>query len=102
MVFRLKGFAMNLQRNRTKLNVWLIINIIVITVYTRIFRAYFFWNLAKKNWGACIIWNKVGTAAPPNKMIPSHVKEWSANHVLSRVWLQDLIITRSQQKKSLG
>ena len=35
------------------------------TIYTWIFRAYFFWNLGKKNWGESIIWNKVGTALPP-------------------------------------
>ena len=65
----------------------------------QIFHAYFFRNLAKKNWGARIIWNKVGTALPPNKMIPSCIKELSANHMLSRQWLQDVIITRSRKKK---
>ena len=62
----------------------------------------FFRNLAKKNWGARIIWNRVGTAPPPNKMIPSRVKEWSVNHVLSGLWVQDLDIARSRQRKSLG
>ena len=33
---------------------------ISITVYKRIFQAYFFRNLAKKNWGARIIWNNFG------------------------------------------
>ena len=36
------------------------------------------------------------------QMIPSRVKEWSANNVLSRLWLQDLVIARSRRKKSLG
>ena len=36
------------------------------------------------------------------QMIPSHVKELSVNHVLNRLLLQDLVITRSRQKKSLG
>ena len=62
----------------------------------------FFWNLAKKNWGVCIIWNKVGTVPPPNKMIPSRVKEWGAKHMLSELQLQDLIIARSRQRESLG
>ena len=36
------------------------------------------------------------------QMIPSRVKEWSAYHVLGRLWLQDLVIARSRRKKSLG
>ena len=36
------------------------------------------------------------------EMILSCVKEWSANHVLGRLLLQDLDIARSRQKKSLG
>ena len=38
-----------------------------VAIYTWIFRVYFFRNLGKKNWGARIIWNKVGIAPPPNK-----------------------------------
>ena len=36
------------------------------------------------------------------QLIPSRVKERSVNHVLSRLLLQDLVIARSRQKKSLG
>ena len=46
-------------------------------LYMRIFRAYFFRNLAKKNWGVRIIWNKVGTAPSPNK--------WSRHALRSEV-----------------
>ena len=49
------------------------------TVYMQIFCAYFFWNLEKKNWGARNIWNKVGTALPPNK--------WSCHALRSEVWI---------------
>ena len=47
------------------------------TIYTRIIRAYFFRNLAKKNWGVRNIWNKVGTALPLNK--------WSRHELKSEV-----------------
>ena len=50
---------------------------VVITIYTQIIHAYFFRNLAKKNWGACNIWNKVGTAPPQNK--------WSRHALKSEV-----------------
>ena len=53
--------------------------IIPYTVYTRIFHTYFFWNLAKKNRGVHIIWNKVGTAPPSNK--------WSRHVLRSAVWI---------------
>ena len=47
------------------------------TIYMRIFHAYFFWNLAKKNCGAHIIWNKIDTAPPSNK--------WSCHSLRSEV-----------------
>ena len=45
------------------------------SIYTNVPRI--FWNLAKKNWGARIIWNEVGTTLPPNK--------WSRHAVRSEV-----------------
>ena len=68
-------FRKDCSLNKCKWNKHLIN--ICITVYMRIFRAYFFRNLAKKNWGAHIIWNNVGTAPPPNK--------WSRHALRSEV-----------------
>ena len=62
----------------------------------------FFPEFSKEKLG-CTHYLKQGWYCSASKqMIPSHVKEWSANHVLSRLLLQDLVIARSRQKKSLG
>ena len=74
----------------------------------RVYRIYanipriFFLEFSEEKLG-CAHYLKQGWYCSASKqMIPSYVKEWSANHVLSRLLLQDLVIACSWQKKSLG
>ena len=70
---------------------------IIYRIYANIPRI-FFPEFSEEKLG-CTHYLKQGWYSSASKqMIPSRVKEWSANHV----WLQDLVITRSRQKKNLG
>ena len=70
-------------------------------IYTNIQRI-FFPEFSEEKLG-CAHYLKQGWYCSASKQNdPAHVKEWSANHVLSGLWLQHLIIARSRQRKSLG
>ena len=71
------------------------------SVYMRIFHT-FFMGFSEEKLGCTHYFKQGWYCSTSKQMIPSRVKEWSANHVLSRLLLQDLVIARSRQKKSLG
>ena len=73
---------------------------VVYRIYVNIPRI-FFPEFSEEKLG-CVHYLKQGWYSSACKqMILSRIKEWSANHVLSRLLLQDLVIARSRQKKSL-
>ena len=70
-------------------------------IYANILRI-FFPEFTEEKMGCVHYLKQRWYCSASKQMIPLRVKESSANHMLSTLWLQDLVIARSRQKKSLG